>query len=53
MLSDPVTVPPEPAEPVRWEPCWEPHADDAGLCAACGWPVDDHRAETTPARRAA
>ncbi len=47
MLTD-VTAPPEPAEPVRWEPCPEPHADDTGLCAACGWPADDHEAVPTP-----
>jgi hypothetical protein len=48
MLTHPVTALPEPADPVRWEPCLEPHADDVGLCAACGWPVDDHATALTP-----
>ena len=34
------------AESVRWEPCPEPSADDGdSLCAACGWPVDDHEVD--------
>lgn len=28
---------------LRWEPCVEAHAaDELGLCAGCGWPIDDH-----------
>ncbi len=43
--------------PVRWEPCPDVHPDGmaAGLCATCGWPVDDHEggaSSLTPARAA-
>jgi hypothetical protein len=33
------------APAVRWEPCPGFHDDpasDAGVCAGCGWPPDDH-----------
>jgi hypothetical protein len=36
----------ETAGPMRWEPCAQAHLDDvAGVCADCGWPIDDHRDE--------
>ena len=41
--SNRVTGPIAPA--VRWEPCDEFHddaRDPSGVCAGCGWPLDDH-----------
>ena len=44
----------EPAGPVRWEPCGElPPAEDGPVCAACGWPLEDHPAAEVAAARAA
>jgi hypothetical protein len=35
---------PEPASPVRWEPCLSACPDETGtgVCATCGWLVEDH-----------
>ena len=34
------------APTVRWEPCSgfhdDPAVDPVGVCAGCGWPLDDH-----------
>ena len=44
----------EPAAPVRWEPCGELRPDvDGPVCAACGWPLEDHGAVTPAAPRRA
>jgi hypothetical protein len=44
----------QPAASIRWEPCSQPSVDDTGVCAACGWPVDDHGDDRVPwAARAA
>jgi len=44
----------EAAAPVRWEPCAELHPDEHGpVCAACGWPLEDHAAVTPAAPRRA
>jgi hypothetical protein len=36
---------PEPAGPVRWEPCSGARPDEpaTGVCEVCGWLVEDHR----------
>jgi hypothetical protein len=52
-----LTPAPEPAEPVRWEPCpWaRPDETATGVCGICGWLVEDHgidHAVLTPARAA-
>jgi len=48
---------PEPALPVRWEPCLWARPDDTatGICGVCGWLVEDHgpdSAASLPARAA-
>jgi len=44
----------EPAAPVRWEPCGELRPDvDGPVCAACGWPLEDHPPAAVAAARAA
>ena len=52
-----LTPAPEPAGPVRWEPCaWARLEDPAtGICGVCGWLVEDHGPDDTvalPARAA-
>lgn len=38
-----LSLDPEPLASVRWEPCVAGTADgDGGLCAGCGWPLEDH-----------
>ena len=40
------------APALRWEPCVGPAAPDAlGLCAECGWPLEDHVADAPRHRR--